>query len=326
MPAAGPIDLGDDEQDTSTGTPLEKTVALARRQHGVISVKQLRDNGISPRQIRTRMARGEWARVVHGVYRIGASQATWEAQLQAHLLAAGSDAVASHRTAAVLHGLEGFHRATPEISIPRHRSYRHPAVKVHRSNDLHLVSFETRDGLQVTSPVRTLLDLAGVVPPSKVHRALEDALRRDLVSWTGVTRCLVAHARHGRPGIAPLRSIVDKHRDEVVATESGFEFLVSCLLQEAGLPPPVPQHPVELAGRAFRVDLAYPADKLAIELDGSVHREKPTFETDRPRQNALILAGWTVLRYTWGFYVRRSSTLVSEVRAAIGENSPVPVP
>jgi hypothetical protein len=298
--------------------PPEDVVALARRQHGVVSTRQLRDAGVTRSKLRTKVRRGDWSRMLQGIYRVGAAEATWEAQLQAHLLAAGEEAVASHQAAAALHGLEGFHRARLEISVPRNCSYNHEGVLVHRSTDLQLVSSATRKGLPVTPVVRTLLDLAAVVPQPRLHRAIEDARRRDLVSWTGLTRSLVAHARPGRLGITALRSIVDEHQDEVLATENGFEFLVMSLLKENGLPEPVPQYEVCLDGDRYRVDLAYPWCKLAIELDGSKHIERSTFETDRPRQNALVLAGWTVLRYTWRFYVRSSAGIVRDVRTALG--------
>lgn len=315
MPTAAPSEP--DDQGSTSPAPQEAVVALARDQHGVVSTRQLWDAGMTRSQLRTKLRQGEWARVLHGVYRVGAPKVTWEAQLRAHLLAAGEGAVASHRAAAALHELEGFHRAGLEVSVPRTSDYHHRDIKVHRSTDLHLVSSTTRGGIPVTAVARTLLDLAAVVPRHRLHRAVEDARRRDLVTWEGLMRSLVTHARPGRPGITRLRAVVEEHRDEVVATENGFEFLVACLLQEAGLPPPERQVPVCCDGAQFSIDLAYPSAKLAIELDGGKHTERPTFEKDRPRQNALVLAGWTVLRYTWRFYVRRGATIVREVHAAL---------
>ena len=65
------------------------------------------------------------------------------------------------------------------------------------------------------------------------------------------------------------------------------------------------------------VDLAYPHLKIAIELDGGVHRERDVFERDRPRQNGIVLNGWIVLRFTWKTLVERPDEIVRAVCAAI---------
>jgi predicted transcriptional regulator of viral defense system len=306
----------------SAAAKVQKVVEVAQRQHGVVSYEQIRKAGLSRNQIQTRVARGEWSRMLRGVYRIGGAPPTWEAQLRAHLFAAGEHALASHRTAAVLHGLEGFHQAALEISIPSGTSYRHSDVRVHRVADLAAVSSVQRNGCPTTPPARTLLDIAAVATTAKLHLAVEDAIRRNLVSWEGLITCLASYARQGRPGIGPLRTIVDAHRDEVVATDNGFELLVATLIERAGLPRPEVQHEVTVQGRRYRIDLAYPAVKLAVELDGSKHREKPTFERDRARQNALVLAGWTILRYTWDHYVRQSGRIIREIRAVLTPTAP----
>ena len=69
----------------------------------------------------------------------------------------------------------------------------------------------------------------------------------------------------------------------------------------AGLPEPVQQHPVSVGGRQYRIDLAYPEHKVAIEIDGwEYHRSRSAFDDDRTRANDLVVAGWHVLRFTSG--------------------------
>jgi very-short-patch-repair endonuclease len=151
----------------------------------------------------------------------------------------------------------------------------------------------------------------------QVHLAVDDARRRRLIDWNGLLAILVSHARRGRRGVGVLRRILDEHFGEVAVTDSGFERLVVTSLCESGLPRPAIQHEVHLGGRLYRLDLAYPLAKLAIELDGSVHLRRDTWEADHARQNALILAGWRLLRFTWRDYLHRGGKLVAEVRAAL---------
>lgn len=95
-------------------------------------------------------------------------------------------------------------------------------------------------------------------------------------------------------------------------------------LRQAGLPAPELQHPVRVGENTYRIDLAYPEASLAIELDGGGHLRRDVWEADHERQNALILAGWTVLRFTWQDYHRRRHRLVREVRAALSRRDHSP--
>jgi hypothetical protein len=110
--------------------------------------------------------------------------------------------------------------------------------------------------------------------------------------------------------------LTNMHRDEV--TDSDFELLVLGLLAEAGLPTPVLHHRV-IEGKRFlaEVDLAYPALKIAIELDGAVHLQRDVRERDLPRQNDLVLAGWIVLRFSWRRFAEHPDRVLAEIRAAI---------
>lgn len=237
----------------------------------------------------------------------------------AHILGAGPGAVASHRTAAAPWGIDGFRQGVPELSVPYPAAYRRAGTRTHRSSDLHLTSSTTRSNIPVTSVERTLLDLGAVVPGRQVHLALEDARRRKLTDWDQLLSALVTHAKKGRRGVGVLRSILDQHAGEVAVTDSGFERLVATALVQAGLPRPVLQHEVRIRGRRYRIDLAYPDPRLAIELDGSVHLRRDVWEADHARQNALMLSGWTVLRFTWRDYLDHRSRLVTEVRSALKE-------
>ena len=164
-----------------------------------------------------------------------------------------------------------------------------------------------------------MLDLGRYVGWKRLAKAVEAARRSDLVSWSSLIATLARHARRGRHGTRRLRAVIlsDAHRDEV--TDTDMELLVLSLLREADLPEPVLHHRVQVEGRfAAEVDLAYPQWKVAIECDGDIHLRPDVRERDLPRQNDLVLAGWTVLRFSWERSRLRPEAIVREVRAALG--------
>lgn len=293
---------------------------LARKQHSLVTLSQLHDLGVTPAARRARLERGQWTKADRTVIRISGTPVSWHSQVLAAVLGAGPGAVASHRTAAVLWQLDGIRRVKPEITVPRGRRYRRDGVTVHQSSDLDRVEPTLVEGIPTTPVARTLLDLGAVLPNKLVHVALDDARRRRLTQWDALLDTLVVHARRGRDGVGALRAILDEHFGEVVATDSGFERLVFIALRDAGLPTPTLQHEVCIGQRTYRIDLAYPDKRLAIELDGSVHLQEQTWQADHTRQNALVDAGWTVLRYTWKDYRQEFSRMVREIRAAMSRN------
>jgi very-short-patch-repair endonuclease len=290
---------------------------VAARQHGLMTLRQVREAGLSRAAMRRRVEQGWWVPADRGVLRVAGAPVTWESQVLACVLSAGPGALASHRAAAALWGLEGCRPGPPELVVPRGRRYRRPGVRTHESTDLGLVTPVWRSGIPVTPVARTLLDLGAVVDARRTHVALDDARRRRLTDWDALLATLTAHARRGRDGVGTLRAILDDHFGEIAVTDSGFERLVVSLLLSAGLPRPVLQHQVEVGGVRYRLDLAYPEARVAIELDGIDHLRPEMFEGDRHRQNAIVLSGWTVLRFTWRQYLGAADQLVAEVRLAL---------
>jgi hypothetical protein len=286
-------------------------------QHSLVSLDDVLAAGGSRQQASYRLATGRWEAADHGVYRLAGMPATWHSRLLAPILSVGAPAQASHFAAAALHGMPGFGRGTPELTIPRGETYRRPELRVHTSTDLDRSGLRVVDGIPTTSFDRTLLDIARRVGDRRLLRAIEFGRRTEATSWSSLVSTLRAHARRGRPGITRLRRVIadNAHRGEI--TDSDFELLVIALLLEDGLPEPVLHHRV-MDGSRFvaEVDLAYPELWIAIELDGMVHLQHDVREKDLPRQNDLVLAGWTLLRFTWQRFTQRPESLLAEVRAA----------
>jgi hypothetical protein len=293
--------------------------AIAARQHSLFTAQQAFEVGGTRPMLRRRVANGRCEQLDVDVFRIAGTPRTWHSRLLAAVLAGGPATVASHRAAAALWGIDGFNRTTPEVTIPRGLRYRRPTVRTHESTDLDRCDSRTRDGIPVTDPSRTLLDVARFVDDRRLTRAVESARRQGLTSWPELIAVLAKHARRGRPGIRRLRRVIaaNAHREEI--TDSDFELLVLALLLEHGMPEPTIHHIIRRSDGTFvaEIDLAYPHLRIAIELDGRVHQTDEVFERDRPRQNRIALEGWIILRFTWATYRDHPEDIVREVAAAI---------
>src|SRR6266508_707222 len=197
---------------------------VAVKQHGLATLLQLRDLGVSRREREVRLARGSWTKAGRSVVRINGSIVTWQSRVLAAVLDAGRGAIASHETAAALWGLDGIARAgiyvrapyggrryaksAMEITVPRRRRFERSGVVVHQSSDLDRTTATVIDGIPTTLVARTLLDLGAIVPREKVHVALDDARRKKLTNWDVLLDTLVVHARRGRDGVGTLRAIL----------------------------------------------------------------------------------------------------------------------
>lgn len=296
----------------------DRLLPVFARQHWLASAADVtREGGLASAASR-RVASGRWELADVGVYRLVGPTPTWHADLLAPLLSIGSPAVASHFAAAALHQVPRIVRGVPEISVPRGRGTRRPGLRVHTSTDLDRAEPVEVDGIPVTGLHRTLLDMGRFVGDQLLLRSIEWARREHDVTWAEMIETLARHARRGRPGIRRLRRVIAANMDRSEVTDSDFELLVLALFAEVGLPVPVLHHRVFDGDRfVAEVDLAYPALRIAVELDGAVHLQREVRERDLPRQNDLILAGWTVLRFTWTRFVERPDQIISEVRAAL---------
>ena len=298
----------------------DRLVPVFSKQHWLVTIADVLQAGGTSQEAHDRLQRRSWERVDRRVYRLVGAPVTWEQRLLAPILSAPRDVsvVVSDHAAAALHGIPGYGRGAPELTAPRPYNLRRPGVRVHSSNDLDRCRIVVKDGLPVTEVSRTLLDLGRTVGDARLLRGIEWARRTDRTDWSRMISTLAAHARRGRGGIRRLRRVIaaNAHRSEI--TDSDFELLLLALLLEHGLPEPVLHHRV-IDGARFvaEVDLAYPAHRIAIEADGRIHLDEDVRERDLPRQNDLVLRGWTVLRFSWKRVTNRPELVVAEVRNAL---------
>lgn len=290
---------------------------LAATQHGLISRAWLVGAGVSPSMIQRWLAAGRLQAVRRGVYRAAGAPETWEQRMLAAVLAAGPGAVASHRSAGRLWGI--LESDALDLSVPAGRRLQIDGVMIHRMADLAAASSVRRRGIPTTDPMRVLVDLGKVVGAAELEDALDRALERKLLGVEGVERAMERLARRGRTGVGLLRQVLDERALGTDRPDSLMEPRMARLLRAHGLPPAAFQHVVRDDGRfVAKVDFAYPAIRLAIEVDGRLAHASPRqFQRDLERQNELVTLGWTVIRFTWHDVVRRPAHVASVVKAAI---------
>jgi very-short-patch-repair endonuclease len=273
-----------------------KIATLADVQHGLVTHSQTLDLGLTKRQRQHRIDAGRLIACEATVLRVGGAPVTWEQRVLSSCLA--SDGVASHRAGAMLFGLGLWPAGVVELTVDPNRRYRSDVAKVHRSVDDPHVDARTIDGIPVTSVRRTLLDLGAVVPLDRLEKCVERALFRGLTSPGALWAYIDAVGRQGRRGVQPLRAVLEL-RGRVPATESDLETEMLQLLRRAGLPEPVRQHELIVASRRFRIDLAYPQLKIALEIDGDEpHFGASKTDADSTRDGLLQLGGWLTQHFT----------------------------
>jgi very-short-patch-repair endonuclease len=285
------------------------------RQHGLITAEQLAAGGFSPPMITRRVNSGELERVLPKVYRSPLVPASAAQQALRAVLWAGDGVVASHHTAARLWRLDvDGTTADPSVWVPSARAPRNPNVVVHRG-DIADIDRRLVDGVPVTSPARTLIDLASRLEGEPLEAAVEDALRRGLTTQSMLERRLAAVGGKGRPGAEHLRRILAARDDAPL--ESRLEVRVWRLLRSAGLRP-VRQFEVRCEGQAYRLDFAWPVLKVAVEADGyRAHGGRIAHVGDRRRLADLGGMGWVIIPVTWEECLQHPGVVVQRVRSAL---------
>lgn len=307
-----------DKRARSTREAVDAAIArLAERQEGVVSRAQSARLGATRAMVASRVASGRWLRVHSGVYRLAGAPPSWRGSLIAACLAYGSGAAVSHRAAAALWRFPGFEEPVVELTVPRERG-RIPGIIVHRVAPIAKADRTAIGAIVVTTPARTLIDIASIASPNAVEEALDDALRRGLVTIPLLRRRIRDLAVKGRPGIARIRSLLAM-REGTVAPMSVLETRVLRLLRRARLPAPVLQYEVRERRRLVAVvDFAFPHARVAIEADGyRWHGSRARWARDLARRNALTALGWQVVHVTWDDLTTRPRETVATIRATL---------
>lgn len=271
---------------------------LAASQHGVFHRDQAAKNKLNAQHLRRAVHAGRLRRPLGDVFAFPSSPQTW---MQRHMTLSLVGGVASHRSAAALHGFDGFRRAGPrvEVCFPRNSEHKIRGVTTHRWRYTDERDIDTVAGIRCVAIERTLFQLGAVCSPAQVEVALDSALRNG-ASLHWISETAERLQRPGKTGGGVLKNILRDPARRGAVSESVLERLVERVLVDSRLPRAVRQHPVRLASGLRRLDLAFPEVRLGIEGHSRRHHfGRSAVESDHRRDLELAAAGWEVLYVTW---------------------------
>lgn len=290
---------------------------IAATQHGVILRRQALAAGLHGSVIDRRIASGMLYPLHRGVFRVG-PVASPHARDMAAVLACGEHAVLSHCSAAVRWGMMPSTRASVDVTVPRNVRRRVAGIATHRARVLDGDERTLRDGIPLTAPLRTVLDLALVLPTPDLERAIATAERAGIVRMEELTRRVNnlasptdATVRPPHPGAPRIRLLL--RATGVSFTRSGAEVRLLEIVRLGRLPRPR----VNTTLLGYEVDFLWMDQRLVVEVDGfAYHSSERAFARDRRRDAELTTAGFNVVRFTWDDLSRHpEATLVMLAQA-----------
>jgi very-short-patch-repair endonuclease len=249
--------------------------------------------GLSRRGIQHRIARGRLHPVGRGIYAVGRPGLTQHGRWMAAVLACGGEGMAalSHSSAAALFKIGTEQAAAIEVTRISRDPIRIPGVRVHRRPGLGAGWYGLFEGIPVTSPVQTLIDLATRHGRPAMERSVNEADKLGLVRTDDLRKALDLHP--GERGVARLRTVLDRATFRYTRTELERAFLP--LVRRAGLP--LPRTSVYVTGH--EVDFHFPHLKLVVETDGLTYHRTPAQQAkDRKRDQDHSAVGIFPLRFT----------------------------
>ncbi|MGB2710260.1 MAG: type IV toxin-antitoxin system AbiEi family antitoxin domain-containing protein [Conexibacter sp.] len=285
--------------------------ALADRQHGVVARRELAAAGVTRSMIAERIASAHLVRLHRGVYAVGHRRVRIEGQWLAAVLAVGPGAALSHRSAAALHGIAPS-GGRVEVSTPLH-SRGIEGIAVYGRRSLAAADRAYVRGVPVTSVARTLVDLAGLLLPDRLAKAVGEAERLRQFDLQALDAAMTRTRGRRGAGQAALRAVLAGFAADGV-TRSELEERFLAMLDAHDLPRPLTNASVE----AYEVDALWPAERLAVELDGyAFHHTRTAFQRDRTKMNDLLAAGYVVLRFTYADVVGSAADTARRVSRAL---------
>lgn len=266
---------------------------LAARQRALVTRAQLLAQGVPAHAIGARV-QAKRLRVLHrGVYGVGPVAAPYARELAA-VLACGTHAVLSHRSAGWLWQLlpDPGDAMPVDISLPDGDRRRQRGIRVHRVC-LQAEDLTTRDDIPLTTPARTIVDLAVMLSSRELEQVLAHAERENLIERRDLLAMVGKHS--GRPGAPLLRALLESEGSPALTRSEAEERLLA-LIRKAQLP--APETNVRVG--AYEVDFFWRRERLVVEVDGfAFHATTRKFENDRRRDGSLVASGLRVMRVTW---------------------------
>ena len=291
---------------------------MARKQHGLIVRGQLLRSGIDANAVKRLLRHGVLEEALPNVYRLPGAPRTWLQSLMAACLWAGDGAVASHRAAAALWGLDGFDEGPLEVTTTK-KNQLSVRFRIHRGAVPPKLA-TTRRGVPVTNAARTLLDLCVCIRQERMSQVVDEALRKGLVSLDLLRRTV--DSSPGCKGVRALRALVQQREPGYQPSASELQAATRRLLTRAGIAF-VEEFvvPDDDGNFVARVDFKLVDVPIVVESDGRAnHSSKLDWQHDLDRRNLLTALGLGVIHVTWDKVTNRSEEFLAEVAQARGKS------
>jgi hypothetical protein len=300
---------------------MNALIAFARRRDGVFTTAEALECGVTHRMLERLRRRGEIVRIHRGVYRFAHVLVTPMQQVRAALAMTNGSAVASHGSAAMLLGLNDVPLATPEVTVITRRGHvpQRDGIRVHTSRNLPAQDLTHVRSIPCTTGSRTLIDLCPRFPDAvNIQRA-------DQAVCAGIAVRTTLHARatalsNGRRGVQTLAAITAPDADGTFW--SALERAFGANIRRWGLPVPVYNAPIDVAGRRYYADAFWQSDRLVAELHGlAFHTQPADRASDDERMNAFTSAGLRILVFRWNHVMHEFDQVATTIRQALSADT-----
>lgn len=291
--------------------------AVTRRGRRLLTVNEILQEGATYPQIVHRVRRKRWQRPHDTVILIGAGELSWEEKLLAAVMAGDESAAAGFRAASRVHGIGEFGKKLLEVSIRHGTELVADDVLVHRTR--RPTPAVIVNGIPCTSVEETLLDLASVLPPRKLHQALTTAWRKHLTHPKRVLEHIEKYGGRGVKGTPVLRDLAKLYelceRGPGSEAEADLVHILFPALDEAGIERPVLQGVIKLPfGRVVSVDSLWPARAKVVEVMGlGAHGDYARQDDDIERAAAIRAAGYSLKEVTPRAIRKRPEATVASI-------------
>jgi very-short-patch-repair endonuclease len=287
----------------------------ASRHLGLFTAEDALEHGITRRQLDRLRREGTAEYLGEAVYRVGGSVASWEQQMLAAVWRTGPHALASHRSALALYGLSRSGRTPIEVQVPRGVG-RHPSgVRQHETRNRSGADISRIGMIPVTTPERTIIDIAGIVPTERTEWVLDDAVHKGLTTSRRVADRLGVMPTNGRKGATVLWRLLAERTGDPDERANAWENLMSRLIAASDLPTPVRQHKVVVGTHTYYLDFGFPEQMVAVECDSSQEHATPiAYRHDLDRQHDCESQGWVFKRFIKSQASQHPDATVDKIR------------
>jgi very-short-patch-repair endonuclease len=308
-------------EPTRTRAAIDRAIAaLAGAQYGVVSHAQLIKLGLGEAAIQWRLRVGRLHRVYRGVYLVGHRAAPDRAAEMAALLACLPDAQISHRSSARLWRMLRFSpwAAAVDVTVVGRGIHGQEGLRIHAVSSIDPCDVAALGPLVVSSPARTVLELASVLSTGGLESVIAEGLRREPPLFTLDDLADQIARNPGKRGVARLRQASQPDGGPQY-THEGAERRLLALMRTHDLPAPESNATVN----GLEVDFVWRSARLIVEVDSHrFHLDPIAFERDRLRDAELAAVGYLVIRITWRQLTTTPEAVAARIRHILASRTP----